>query len=76
MNFDNIERYIEEDVGLSIAEIRNKSVTELREFFESSRNTKLRITSEFPFIGRGNVLRDGILSSDEINKDIDYILAG
>ena len=62
-------------VGLSAEDIRNYSPDELRRFLEKKNKRKFSFTTEFPVIGRGNVLRDGIITSEEINKDIDKILA-
>jgi len=35
---------------------------------------KIKITTEFPYIGRGNVLRDRLISHDKIDQEIDKIL--
>jgi len=65
---------VEKKTGLSIVEIREKDPCEMRNVFEKRFNSKMTITSEFPFIGRGKVLRDGIISHDKINKEVDKIL--
>ena len=75
MPFAMIEKNVEKLVGLSAEEIRQYSPGELRRYFEKRNKKKLNFTTEFPVIGRGNVLRDSIITSEEINKEIDKILA-
>jgi len=73
--FTAVEKNAERVVGLSAEEIRKYSPDELRRFLERRNKKKLFFTTEFPVIGRGNVLRDSIITSEEINKEIDKILA-
>jgi hypothetical protein len=75
-SFSKIEQNIESLTGLSVDKIRRYSPEELRKYFEARNNCKLTFTSEFPSIGRGNVLREGVVDSDTINNDIDKILSG
>jgi hypothetical protein len=75
MPFTAIEKNAEKVVGLSVEEIRKYSPNELRHFLENKNKKKLFFMTEFPVIGRGNVLRDSIITSKEINKEIDKILA-
>jgi len=75
MPFATIENNVEKVVGLSAEEIRRYSPGELRRYLEKRNKKKLSFTTEFPVIGRGNILRDSIITSEEINKDIDKILA-
>ena len=70
----SLEHSIAEKVGLSIQEIHQKSPEEIAACIESKTKRKLTFSTQFPFIGRGNVLRDGVRTSDEINKDLDRIL--
>jgi hypothetical protein len=70
----SLEQSIAEKVGLSIQEIRQKSPSEIATFIEGKTKKKLTFSSQFPFIGRGNVLRDGVKTSQDIDKDIDRIL--
>jgi uncharacterized protein (DUF2249 family) len=72
--FSAIEKNTENRVGLSVEMIRQYSPWKLREHLEKKNKQKFTFTSEFPAIGRGNILRDGIVDSDAINKDIDRIL--
>ena len=74
MPFAAVEKNVENLIGLSAETIRKYSPSELRLHLENKNKRKISFTSEFPVIGRGNVLRDGIKTSEEINKDIDKIL--
>lgn len=65
---------VSKKVGLTPEEIRSKSPEQIREHLTKKTGKPLTITTEFPHIGRGNVLRDGIVSSAQINRDIDRIL--
>ena len=74
MAFTVVEKNIESLIGLPIGTIRMYSPCELRNHLEKKNKRKFSFTTEFPVIGRGNVLRDNIITSEEINKDIDKIL--
>jgi len=74
MPFATIEKNVENLIGLSAETIRKYSPDELRHHLEKKNKRKFSFTTEFPIIGRGNILRDGIKTSEEINKDIDRIL--
>jgi hypothetical protein len=72
--FSKVEKHVETLTGLSAENIRQYSPGTFRSYLEARNHRKLIFTSEFPFIGRGNVLRDGIVDSETLNKDIDKIL--
>jgi len=74
MLFAAVEKNASSLVGLPIEMIRMFSPNELRNHLEKKNKRKFSFSSEFPVIGRGNVLRDNIATSEEINKDIDKIL--
>jgi hypothetical protein len=65
---------IERKSGLSSSEIKNTSPEKLREHLTQKTHKAFSVTTEFPKIGRGNVLRDGIVSSLQINRETDKIL--
>lgn len=65
---------IERKSGLTSAQIRNLSPEELRDYLTKRIKKGFRVITEFPTIGRGDALRDGITSSVEINMSIDKIL--
>ena len=72
--YKEVLKNIEKKVGLSIEEIDRKNPVELSEYFYSKIGKKVSFSSEFPFIGRGNVLRDHLISSEQLDKQIDLIL--
>lgn len=65
---------IERKTGLSSAQIKNFSPEEIRNHLTKKTRKSFSITTEFPKIGRGNILRDGITSSADINSSLDEIL--
>lgn len=69
-----LEQAISRKVGLSIEQLRQTNPVEIAKHIEQKKHKKLSFSSQFPFIGRGNVLRDGVMTSEQINKDIDRIL--
>ena len=74
MPFAAVEKNVENLVGLSAEIIRKYSPDELRRYLENKNKRKFSVTTEFPVIGRGNVLRDSLKTSEEIDRDIDRIL--
>ena len=74
MPFTTVEKNVEVLIGLPIEIIRKYSPSELRLYLEKKKKRDFSFTTEFPVIGRGNVLRDNIITSEEINRDIDKIL--
>ena len=74
MPFSAVEKNVAALIGLPVEVIRMYSPSELRHYLEKKNKRKISFTTEFPAIGRGNVLRDNIITSEEINRDIDKIL--
>ncbi len=74
--FEAIEKNCEKKIGLTANEIRELSPKQLRNYLEEKNGRRIKFVSEFPTIGRGNVLRDGLVSSASLNADIDSMLAG
>jgi hypothetical protein len=69
----SIEKSVEILTGMKSSDIRNKTIDKIRFDLEANK-TKIRFISEFPFIGRGSVLRDFVLEHDIINSDLDKAL--
>ena len=65
---------IEKKVGLSIENINKLNPIEISKNISNNLKKYLTFISEFPFIGRGNVLRENIQTTENINSDIDKIL--
>lgn len=74
MSFSYIEKKVVENTGLSLAQIKDYSPSKFREYLEKKNNKKFSFLSAFPVIGRGNVLRDNLISSSQLNSEIDKIL--
>lgn len=72
--FTKVSENISNRIGMSLEDIKDKDPIEFRAFLEKKSNKKIIFTSEFPFIGRGNVLRDRTITTEKINKQIDLIL--
>ena len=73
--FDTVINHAERKIGLSVTDIRKYTPDEIREHLEKKNGKKLNFVSEFPTIGRGNVLRDGIVTKESLNREIDLIIS-
>ena len=71
---ERAERNAELITGMSVAELRDASPEEFRQYCERTSGESLMFVSEYPSIGRGNVLRDGITTRDTLNSEIDRML--
>lgn len=67
---------IEKKLGMTTKEIREISPERLREKLATKANKAIAIISRFPLIGRGNVLRDKLVSRESIESSLDKIFAG
>lgn len=67
-------RAIERATGESIESLRAMPIDERRRKIEKKQGSRLVITRNFPFIGRGNVMRDETMSHEEIEKQLDEVL--
>lgn len=67
------EKTVERWSKRSIEEIRRETFLETRKKVERKRGY-LKLFSEFPFIGRGNVQRDNIISHEDVEKELDDAL--
>lgn len=67
----SLEQAIEKNTEQSIETLRSTTLDELRQQVEAKRGRALRFTCNFPFIGRGNVMRDETVSRQEIEKQLD-----
>jgi hypothetical protein len=61
--------------GKTADELRSKTIADLRQEFEEKHNgAPVRFVSQFPFIGRGNVLRDRLVAHEAIEAELDRVL--
>ena len=71
---EKIIKNIEHKTGLSIYDIYKLNPIDISRKIEQKTGKELSFSSEFPYIGRGNVLRDGLVEHKQINSEIDSIL--
>ena len=74
MLFSSVEKHAEKQTGLTAAQIRAFSPEEFRHYLEKKNKKPLSFNSEFPVIGRGNVLRDDLVYQTVLDSEIDKIL--
>jgi hypothetical protein len=64
-----LEEVIEQSTGEKVEEMRRETIADRRARIERTSGKKLRLTRNFPFIGRGNVLRDRVKTAEEIDRE-------
>ena len=74
--FSSVENNVEKITGLTLSQIKKISPEKFRSYLEQKNKKKFSFTSEFPVIGRGNVLRDNLVDSNQLNNEIDRMLCG
>jgi len=67
-------KMVQKNIGLGLSDLDKLSPIEINSYIEKQAGKKIKITTEFPYIGRGNVLRDRLISHDKIDQEIDKIL--
>ena len=65
---------ISRKTGLTPEQLKKISPEKIKEHLTKRTGKKFKVTSLFPVIGRGNILREGIKTSAEINKETDRLL--
>lgn len=73
-NFSSVEKSAQKNTKLTLEQIKFFSPSQLRDHLISIKKRKFLFVSEFPYIGRGNVLREKIIDSASLNNEIDKIL--
>ncbi len=73
-NFTIIENSAQKATRLNLTEIKSFSPHQLRKHLEKTNKTKFSFVSMFPYIGRGNVLRENIIDSKTLDQEIDELL--
>ena len=71
---ERIEKNTELITGIPVSMLKELSPEKFRQYCENRSGRRFEFVSEFPSIGRGNVLRDGIISRDMLDKEIDRML--
>lgn len=73
-NFTAIENSAQKATRLNLAQIKSFSPYQLREHLEKTNKIKFSFVSAFPYIGRGNVLRENIIDTATLDREIDKLL--
>jgi hypothetical protein len=68
------ELAIEREMHESVESIRRTPIDERRKAIKKKTGRDILFISEYGFIGRGNVLRDYIVSHEEVEKEVDEAL--
>jgi hypothetical protein len=69
-----LERAVKKATGESADALRTRPLADTRRIAEKRHGAPFRFTSKFPFIGRGNVLRDRTVSHKEVEAALDDAL--
>lgn len=67
-------RLIERKTGMSVDKLRSGTISERRLAVEMKFHKPMRLSRLFPFVGRGSVMGEFILSHSEVNKQLDHAL--
>ena len=72
----NVEllRLIERKAGKSIETLQSETLGKHRSEAEAKHREPMRVSQLFPFVGRGSVMGDFLLSHKEINKQLDHAI--
>jgi hypothetical protein len=73
MNSELLEA-IERRVGKTAEEIRRTPIDEMRSEVEKKLGTRLTFKVRWPLIGRGNILRDRVLTNEAVERLLDAAL--
>lgn len=65
---------IERKTGKTIDTLQSKTISQHREEAEARHHEPMRLLRMFPFIGRGSVMGEFILSHSEVNKQFDHAI--
>lgn len=65
---------IERKSGKSIETLQSETLSEHRSEAEAKHCEPMRMSRLFPFVGRGSVMGDFLLSHSEINKQLDHAI--
>lgn len=69
-----LEKTVEAVLQEPAATIRSRTLWEQRRIVEKRHKAPLSMASYFPFIGRGNVLRNRLVSHEEVENMLDAAL--
>ena len=69
-----LERIAQKLTGHSPEDLRAKPISDLRHEIEIAAGKPMTFTRNFPFIGRGNVMRDKVVSHAEVERQLSEAL--
>jgi len=64
-------RLIERKTGKSVDKLQSETISERRLDVETKFHKPMRLFRLFPFIGRGSVMGEFLLSHSEVNRQLD-----
>ena len=70
----SLEKAVEASTGERVEVLRGRSLEETRRLAEQKQRRPMKFVSHFPLIGRGNVLRDRLVSHEQVEADLDATL--
>jgi hypothetical protein len=68
-----LDKALERLTGLSIQELRDTPLSEMRNRVEERTGKPMSFPSVYPAIGRGNVMRDYIVSHEDVVREFDAL---
>lgn len=72
----NLEKIVERDTGERAEDLRAQPLDEFRVKIERAHKRVLHFVSKFPFLGRGNVMRDKIVDHATVDRMLDAAVRG
>lgn len=73
---ESLIRRIEARTGKSADELKNETLWQKRIRLTRAKRKNMQFTRNFPLIGRGCVLGDHLVTTSEVNHDVDQLLSG
>lgn len=67
----SLEKVVERDTGEKADDLRSQPLDEFRIKMERAHNRVMHFVSKFPFIGRGNIMREKIVDHATVNRMLD-----
>lgn len=65
-------RLIERKTGKTIDQLQSETLSERRKYVESTHGGPMKLIRLFPFVGRGSVMGDYLLSHKEVDRQLEH----
>ena len=72
--FSFVEKSAQNSANLTLEQLKSFSPNKLHVHLSKLKNKIISFISEFPYIGRGNALREELIDTETLNNEIDKIL--